>query len=1129
MKFRPHLALWGLLLALVAGSSAYGKELKYCIDGAVVEPKSALGKQLYAPPKSEALDTFGQVEDPTICDFSHKGKVDYTAPPRCEPICEKRRSQLGDLLSCIHETVDGALNDSSAKYGQFVVNTSGLPIRFLVPSSPNHNIRGLLLSDSDKRSPIKISINEDDRSVDIGKPEWNKSWTDVTERAVAACNAAPAKVPARDCSRLTQSGLAFAAKLKLLEKGVSLANKLKEKTGIDLPGLSTCDPANGNFGLGAPKKPPLTANKKPKNLPAGTGKLDPIFRECQNLSLGSIDVSCADLTASGLGPFTGEVQKILNNPGTLVNYIDLLRIRSVAALMKTHRETVGVELAGLPPSCDRFKAGIAAAEKPLNEDEKKKFEATTTAEKLAGLQKIAQRLVTVIDDERAANAVPKRINCHKDGQAMECDENPAYPAAQARIEEDRRTVRATLARYPLLSARDDQPKDRDDLPAVTAFANGTADTLPKVAADARKKISAAITKNISKACNNSNDSGGWAQSSDSISWIDLVTLPGLTSDTIGTPPFGVFSSMQACLKRKANDITSGRDEAQVLVAIGCLAGTVMSGPFVGVPCAGIMLAMAGSDLMLASNRFDWIRECQELAKGPGEKAFCSSDDYLSAREQYDSAIEAAVMAGAFATIEAGHGLLKVAKFLTKAKLLKYAAEIGAAGNDATKLSTIEKAITEEAAASPFAPTVEAASNPASIEVVAAPAPAQVAETVRPGSAQVAPTVRPGSAQVAPTVRPGSAQVAETVRPGSSGASDGAPTGRPTARIGAHPNGENPFEVKIPRAPPAPKFEVGLGAVEEKPVVPKKVKPNGKVGMDRVEFGYSAEKGAPQVTAPEIELKSPVPDGKPLVEPEVKYSNEGKSPETLVREGTGAASDAKLKPLGQGGFQSVFEDPVNPGRAAKVYDRELIWQNMQKQIRKRITRAIKGRQLGEAMKYKRMLDEMKASIPKGGKVPPEIDRKIAVLIQRQRVLARTVSGEMVPRLNNLMGGEIKVTMVEGLQTVSETGYSNVEKITVGQIPDAPAGTRWVEGDRYAAKLKEGTPEWDKFRKVEARWNSSVAPFEKQMAGSGEKLGLSLKKGDQGFEFDFGTPGDNMSNTYLKVDAKGNVLEIKISDI
>ncbi|MBI3557240.1 MAG: hypothetical protein HY074_13335 [Deltaproteobacteria bacterium] len=1098
MKFRPWLALAVLFLALGAGGSASAKELKYCRDGALVDSKSALGRQLHAAPDTEALAVFNKVEDPSICDYTHDGKVDYNVEPRCKPICEKRRGQLGDLLSCIRETADGALNDCSAKYGQFVVNTSGLPIRFMAPSSPAHDIRGLLTTEAGKRSAIKISVNEEDHAVDISKPNWNSDWKALVADAVAVCEAASEKKPARDCTRLTQAGLGFAAKVKLLEKGAALENKLREKTAPELAGVSVCDPGSGNFGLGVPRKPPLTANKKPMNVPPGTGKLDPIFRDCQNGNVSAIEIRCADLTASGLGAFTDEVQKIFNNPGVLVNYIDLLRIRSVDALMKTHREVIGAPLAGLPKGCDRFKAGIAAAETPLNAAEKKNFEDANSAENLSRLQETARKMQGFVRAQREAEAVPKWINCHHNGETRECDYNPAYPAALERLDQMKRLVRKGLERYPVFSARDEQPKNMDDLPAINAIAGATPDTLPKVLADTRRKISNAISKNIGKACNNSNDSGGWGQNSDSVSWIDLVRLPGLTSDTVHTPPFGVFDSMQRCLKRKADDITAGRDEAQVLVAVGCTAGTIMSGPFVGVPCAGVMLGMAGSDLLLASNRVDWIRECQEQQKGTEGKAFCSTDDYLSAREQYESAIEAAVLAGGFAALEGGHGILKLAKYLSKAKLLKYAAQIGAAGGDAKALSGIEKAIGEDALANG---TME---SPVDLSASSKPR----GNPLEPESGQAGKPVNGTEISQQPAV--GAPVVADT------------PTGRPTKPDGLRPNGENPIEIKMPRDRALPKIDA------EAPAPRKKLKPNGKKGMDRVEYGFSAEKGAPEVTAPEIELKSPLPGGKPMVEPEVNYSNLGKTREQLVREGAGAAPAAKLKPLGKGGFQSVFENPTNKLRAAKIYDRELIWENTQKQFRRRIAAAIKKRDLGAAMKYKRVIDEMKASIPKGGTVPPEIDRKIAVMIQRQRAYGKVLRETVVPRLNSLMGGEIKVTMVDGLENVSDTGFSDVEKVTLGQIDGAPAGTRWVESDRYAAKLKEGSPEWKKFRDVEARWNSSVAPFDKQMAGSGEKLGVVLRKGDQALEFDFGTPGDNMSNTFMKVDAGGNVLEIKISD-
>ncbi|MBI3542851.1 MAG: hypothetical protein HY075_06200, partial [Deltaproteobacteria bacterium] len=684
---------------LLAGAPGWAKTYKFCQGGGVVESGSPLGKKLYAKPSADALGVFGKVKDPVNCSFAKDpatNLTDYTQPEACAEICAERRATLGDLVSCINDSVESSLAMSANAYRQFAAGSAGLPIVFLMPSGPQPDVTQILRSPPAKRSLLQVSFGSkpgDDVAIDVSSPKWDVKWGEVVSKAATACSTAPPAKPARNCAKLGEAANRFAAKLKLLERSAALQELLQAEAGGDAAGVTVCDPDDptGAKAAAARKKAGedrknLTANAKLLVLAKRPGKLDPYLQDCQNLKLGSIDTSCAELGRLGLEPFAGQLHRILGSPGVLVNYVDLLRIRAINELMKTHRSVVGAPLKGLPAGCDRFKSGILAAETRLTAEEKKNFDERGSPEELGKLRAEAVKVAELVRMQDKESRVPSK-NCHHDGQALECVLNPDYDAAQARMRAYQARIRRELELHPLLSARDAAPRDDWDLPAVKAFVEAKPEGLAAVATDARAKISAAIAKNVAKACNDANDRGGWGQSSDSVSWIDLVRLPGLTSTTVSTPPFGVFGGLQECLKRKADEIVSAREDATMLVTVGCIAGTMMSGPFVGVPCAGIMMGMAYSEYKLADNRMRWVKECEELTAN-GDKALCSSQEYLDSRARYESAIEALVLNGAFAGFEAGSVLVKGAKLLRAAQLARRAQQLEEAGVELGKLELV---------------------------------------------------------------------------------------------------------------------------------------------------------------------------------------------------------------------------------------------------------------------------------------------------------------------------------------------------------------------------------------------------------------------------------------------------------
>lgn len=1124
-----HIFTW----CFVYAPAAQAKFTTICESGVAV-PKDS--KALKAPDKS-ASEIYSKVPDPNVYDHVDAlGKVDYRIKnPKAHKICAGRMQAYGDWLACFNEQKHASFFGALTEYSGFLKLSKSLPIEFITPAGNTDAMSKLLEEKPESRKPIKLRVSGEELTIDLNNAGWAKDWDTATAKILSSCK--------KDCGQLEQFLLGFGAKVKWLEKAAALSELAESRAGIDGAKLSVCEDPTRSEGGAPVSGGPLTSNPKPKGLAKGAGKLDDTLKDCQNPELqpsagGVSAIPCKELQKLGLESFVGELNTIVEGPGMAQNYIDLLRLQAVADLMKTHRQVTGEPLKGIPQSCERFKDGIKDAQAaPLTSDEKEAFERQSKPEFVAELQKAAREVKEQIEIQEEAARVP---DFKMEYPSERIHVNPAYPPAQARLKAAQKKVRELLAANPLLAARDAKPKHDNDLPAVYSLASAKPEQVESILKDARKKISDAIAKNVAKACNASNDSGGWFSDSDSVSWIDLVRLKGLTdrvtkgyTDTKVSStgviegeyhsPFAMFAGLQECLKKKADFIVSGREDAAIIVGLGCMAGTIMSGPFVGVPCAGVMLAMAKSNYTLASNRATWIRECQEQAVADKSlRALCSTDEYLEAREKYESAVHELILTGAFAAIEGGQAIFKGAKALNAARLAARARQIEEAGKDAAKLSQIATEINTELAQT----DVVISSGKGYVDPKAPTQPIMLGEAdTLPviSSSKTAPEPQMGAVKTFPE----GAEPAAATKPSPSGA--GPKTGLETPdakdRVGAR---NTVISESLQGGQKAPEAATATS--------------NGPQGLDRIELSYSEKHASVEVKAPAISVESPIEGAPKLKVAEASYVHHGKSAQQLAQESIGVQQD--LNVMGKGGFQKVFANPKDATKVAKVFDRELLWSNIENGLLEQARAAKKqaadflkaGKQAEAAYQASRekqifgILDGYRKRIPPGSKVPTDIDKMMAAMIQRQRAYAPVVRNQVVPELQKKMGN-IKVSMIEGLENVTEQGVTSAERMYVGPVKGGAKGERWVEATKYFKEVEtvSGSAKHSKLLEVEKQWNDAVKPFNDRLRGNNQSFGQGLSKAGGSIEFDFGNAGDKMSNTYLRVDGAGNVLEVKISDI
>ncbi len=633
------------LTALANAATPSAPAPSFCVEGAA--PEADVQTRLLAPP---AANVYGSVPEPVECDYSGAGVTsDFTGPgTRCRRICGQQAGTIGGMLVCLAKASDPAFNQTVGAFSDLMGAFASDP-SFSVTSPEHGNLAPVLDSDSVSRAPIRVSISGTEFTVDLNSPTWAADWEKLSGAAVARCQA----TQRQDCEAVRQSAAKFSKKMKLLERVARLDALARSQAGLGEEHVTRC-------GTGRAAGSQARKASGPKSLRPGTkGSSDLALKQCEDPAK-SLMFDCGMLNGLDIAPFWNELRPLITHPGFNVNYIDLLRIRAIAQMLKSHRTVVGeaIDLSKLPPACDTFKKGLKAANTAPNEAEAHEHQSTLSPEYLHEVRDAASKIESV-------QFVPEYINCHHDGQARACELNPKYDAA---LEEEKQLyIRALSERYPLLAARVPGP---GDLPAAFGFSHATSDEeLSGLATAARAKLSEAYVSAIGKLCDNSNDHNHFGLDSGSVSWMDLVTMNGLTRSTVSTPPFGVFAEMQKCLEEQARSARLGRTLASPIMGLGCIGGAMAGGPFVGVPCMGVAALMSVGNFVTKANTLEWTSQC-EAASGGGHPAMCGGKEYLDARADLETATVEALMTFGGAAEESARGILAVAAKLRSAPQIR---------------------------------------------------------------------------------------------------------------------------------------------------------------------------------------------------------------------------------------------------------------------------------------------------------------------------------------------------------------------------------------------------------------------------------------------------------------------------
>lgn len=330
----------------------------------------------------------------------------------------------------------------------------------------------------------------------------------------------------------------------------------------------------------------------------------------------------------------------------------------------------------------------------------------------------------------------------------------------------------------------------------------------------------------------------------------------------------------------------------------------------------------------------------------------------------------------------------------------------------------------------------------------------------------------------------------------------------------------------------------------------------RTGLDRIQLTLGPN-GEKVWVAPEIEIVSP---SRSSVFEDVyetakrrEYSDLGMSSNGLVgsiikemqKKGEIPSIPGVLEEFARGGMQIVYSHPAIPNRLIKAYSPEMIWQRLEMNMLGRIeqlkgeidalpsgvVQAKKQQQLSALeSEYRRIV----ATTPAGETVPSYVYQFVTAMIQRHVEYAKDLEA-VLPRLTQKMG--VPVTMVKGLESVDRNGVSVVHLLRKNQI--AADGSRWIDPHEAIALLEEMALLEEKdgamatlgaLLDFDRKWKSALSEFNARIIQSGthERMGLSLTKNNVPIGFDVGTPGSKLANVFVRVDAKGKIVEIRIID-
>jgi hypothetical protein len=307
----------------------------------------------------------------------------------------------------------------------------------------------------------------------------------------------------------------------------------------------------------------------------------------------------------------------------------------------------------------------------------------------------------------------------------------------------------------------------------------------------------------------------------------------------------------------------------------------------------------------------------------------------------------------------------------------------------------------------------------------------------------------------------------------------------------------------------------------------------------INVSVNAEKGAIQYSAPKRRISSAMMKAAPRDAPAANYLVTGKSATRLAQESVGATGD--LEELGKGGMQVVYADPTDATKALKVYDGEVLYGVAKRPYLRRIeeakaliatgdpTKVADGKRIMESAEIE--LEHLARDVPRGKAYPPRYDDVITRMIQRQKALGPELRNEVLPKIKIPRtdgAGDIKITMCQGLEDVSEFGVTRVERVRLGAVNFAGKTDTWVDAAQYAEQLDKGGLRYKKLMEADKAWREALAPYSERMKEANHSLGIPLSKGSEQLGYDIGVGKSPFTNVFVRVDGKGTVVEIKVSD-
>ncbi|MBI2519631.1 MAG: hypothetical protein HYV97_04415 [Bdellovibrio sp.] len=343
------------------------------------------------------------------------------------------------------------------------------------------------------------------------------------------------------------------------------------------------------------------------------------------------------LMGTHLEIFAPELEKIykgISAHAFTQSYFEALRMEAIARAIKADHELTGftADPYDMPNRCEPFKKGFdrfAAATKPRpnipSADELLKVaeEINNVAQVARKLQKFLNKCVIpgYLDEEGNVCLLERIEETKKELMILE------------------KVILDRLVQYPYLRAGHSAKKEvYENLPYVDKLVKAKPADLARIRDAAIYQVHLDFRTTLQKFCKSSHADSDWD---------NLVNMPEITSAVLAK--FPEFTKVQECAEFRYKKEQFNKSLGNFLLGFGCAIGSVVPG--VGPACAAYYLGTAVSDYMDASTDLRWKQACLSTAAAEEDKTICSSQDYLSARENYDDAVTELVIRGIFAGME----------------------------------------------------------------------------------------------------------------------------------------------------------------------------------------------------------------------------------------------------------------------------------------------------------------------------------------------------------------------------------------------------------------------------------------------------------------------------------------------